>query len=891
MSRPLPHIFAAAALLVLGALPVSSSASPASQFVDTTLSREADAHETPSRDFNPRQLPLLMASLTADPPADVDRDALYRALARWHFWSGRTFDTRRNGLWTTGATPQQGEVHLPPNITLSTGAAFELVELSALARMAFQRGHVFDTLVWWHDHLELRERLAKLLYDPMDGAYSDLDSLGRRSADARLSGLVPIALGARHGGEATRLAAWRLWTGAAERVAQDEIRAESGARMAAENFESWSTDLGLHIVSNDMMAALSLQALDNLDEPVLSIFARDALAARGMNATDSIRVTMGDWDRSLDPDDLRLESLERTAATLRFMKAIGVYAPDTADSLLRLTGLPRSSSPQELSNAISILTDALVELRGMNPGNDSGRWSRRRGGADDLDPGDRAAFDFQWSDLRLWFDRALDLMTADILAWHLRPDYDSDWQVALDPSVVGHGDHPTLQVHARRIQAGRVFEPGALTLMWTDGMQLLPPFEAVLNRIDDRNFECEVPPLPRRNGLWQLVVEGLPDRPRMPAAVSVVDPVIVSVLPVERRGSTVEWAVHLRSQIQSPLDGRVDLETPLSWTSAPATSMQYRLAPGGVQELKFSVTPDRDVAPGAYPLSWTTWSSARLVAQFEGLVDQPFSWLRVGALKLTTPGSPIDSRYSFDRQIDLAQRVDGVEGKVAWTKLPMSRVSGDGFVTVAPDAAADGIHYAFTAFVTQSRESVLEFESEGPARVFVNGRRVISLDRWGGRREVEVDFVSGTNYVVVKLVQDERSAARFRMRARDIDGLPLRGMGNELELLVENYAYLARARQSADGKDERQTLRLVPIRFENTKARSVSVVGSFNGWSPSNTPMTRGQDGSWQVKIRLRPGRFEYKFAVDGDDWVPDPANPDAVEDGFGGRNSVLVVD
>jgi hypothetical protein len=260
-------------------------------------------------------------------------------------------------------------------------------------------------------------------------------------------------------------------------------------------------------------------------------------------------------------------------------------------------------------------------------------------------------------------------------------------------------------------------------------------------------------------------------------------------------------------------------------------------------------------------------------------------------LKVTAPKNPIESRYSFDRQIDLAQRVEGVEGTVAWTKLPKARVSGGGFVNVAPDETSNGIHYAFTAFVTQSRESILEFESEGPARVFVNGRRVISLDRWGGRREVEVEFGSGTNYVVVKLVQDERSLARFRMRARDIDGLPLRGLGNELEHLVENYAYLARARQAVNGTRERQTLRLVPIQFENPTARSVSVVGSFNGWSPSTTPMTRDRDGNWQVKIRLRPGRFEYKFAVNGADWVPDPANPDAVDDGFGGRNSVLVVD
>ena len=98
-------------------------------------------------------------------------------------------------------------------------------------------------------------------------------------------------------------------------------------------------------------------------------------------------------------------------------------------------------------------------------------------------------------------------------------------------------------------------------------------------------------------------------------------------------------------------------------------------------------------------------------------------------------------------------------------------------------AVNDGVMGGVSSGRIVAAEQGLRFE--GPARVFVNGRRVISLDRWGGRREVEVDFGSGTNYVVVKLVQDERSPARFRMRARDIDGLPLRGLGNELE---ESYS-------------------------------------------------------------------------------------------------------
>jgi 5-methyltetrahydrofolate--homocysteine methyltransferase len=120
---------------------------------------------------------------------------LYLALARWHFWAGRTFDSHQTGLWTTGDAPVMAEVRTPANLTLSTGAALELVQLSALGRFAGDRGNVFDALVWWHDHLELRARLARHLYDPVDGSYCDLDSLGRRAAEARLSGLEPLSLG------------------------------------------------------------------------------------------------------------------------------------------------------------------------------------------------------------------------------------------------------------------------------------------------------------------------------------------------------------------------------------------------------------------------------------------------------------------------------------------------------------------------------------------------------------------------------------------------------------------------------------------------------------------------------------------------------------------------
>nr|MBA3455156.1 isoamylase [Deltaproteobacteria bacterium] len=36
-------------------------------------------------------------------------------------------------------------------------------------------------------------------------------------------------------------------------------------------------------------------------------------------------------------------------------------------------------------------------------------------------------------------------------------------------------------------------------------------------------------------------------------------------------------------------------------------------------------------------------------------------------------------------------------------------------------------------------------------------------------------------------------------------------------------------------------------------------------------------------------GLHQYKFIVSGNQWIPDPTNPDAAEDGFGGRNSLYT--
>ena len=80
--------------------------------------------------------------------------------------------------------------------------------------------------------------------------------------------------------------------------------------------------------------------------------------------------------------------------------------------------------------------------------------------------------------------------------------------------------------------------------------------------------------------------------------------------------------------------------------------------------------------------------------------------------------------------------------------------------------------------------------------------------------------------------------------------------------------------------------------FIDTNAKRINIAGDFNNWSTMADPLLdRAGDGTWTLRIPLKPGRYEYKFLIDGKKWTPDLWNPDVTDDGFGGLNSVIVIE
>ena len=93
------------------------------------------------------------------------------------------------------------------------------------------------------------------------------------------------------------------------------------------------------------------------------------------------------------------------------------------------------------------------------------------------------------------------------------------------------------------------------------------------------------------------------------------------------------------------------------------------------------------------------------------------------------------------------------------------------------------------------------------------------------------------------------------------------------------------------------------FQYDAPSARQVNLAGNFpdNEWlkygnqfdvmrdDGKNGDRVAG-DGIWSIVKSLSSGRYEYKFVVDRNSWIEDPNAIDTTDDGYGGKNSVLIV-
>ncbi|HVY71135.1 MAG TPA: isoamylase early set domain-containing protein [Verrucomicrobiae bacterium] len=81
----------------------------------------------------------------------------------------------------------------------------------------------------------------------------------------------------------------------------------------------------------------------------------------------------------------------------------------------------------------------------------------------------------------------------------------------------------------------------------------------------------------------------------------------------------------------------------------------------------------------------------------------------------------------------------------------------------------------------------------------------------------------------------------------------------------------------------------VVFRLIAPRARSVKLAADFTDWEKNALSLQRGGDGEWEVRVTLAPGRYGYRYLVDGK-WEDDPHCPRREPNPFGTANAVAEV-
>jgi hypothetical protein len=80
---------------------------------------------------------------------------------------------------------------------------------------------------------------------------------------------------------------------------------------------------------------------------------------------------------------------------------------------------------------------------------------------------------------------------------------------------------------------------------------------------------------------------------------------------------------------------------------------------------------------------------------------------------------------------------------------------------------------------------------------------------------------------------------------------------------------------------------VVTFQVPPSEVGALSVVGDFNNWDPSATPLRPSADG-YTASVTVRPGRYRFRYLAAGGFWFNDEAAHDWIDNGHGGTDSVV---
>jgi Glycogen recognition site of AMP-activated protein kinase len=290
--------------------------------------------------------------------------------------------------------------------------------------------------------------------------------------------------------------------------------------------------------------------------------------------------------------------------------------------------------------------------------------------------------------------------------------------------------------------------------------------------------------------------------------------------------------------------------------------------------------------PGLFPFTLKFYSNDHDAGTITSSLFKAYQWTYVGPFAAS---GGLDKVCPPEKGVNLLQRYDGAGGKAQWHVVPDVASGSRGEISLRGLAKQTGVYYLYTVVACAYETDVqAQLSSNCRAALYVNGRRAaVTAGAARDSTSATVHLDADKNHILIKLVGDANARVWFALG--DDGNLAADEFDNNLLELAGGYRELT-ARELGTGTAPQESRRLITLHFQDPEAKTVAVVGNFNGWSPEANPMKKVDEG-WELTLSLAPGRYAYRFLVDQRKQVLDPSSKIEEPDGYGGKNSVMVVE
>jgi hypothetical protein len=359
-------------------------------------------------------------------------------------------------------------------------------------------------------------------------------------------------------------------------------------------------------------------------------------------------------------------------------------------------------------------------------------------------------------------------------------------------------------------------------------------------------------------------------------------------------GNTLQqWGVPLDIHLTKRAPYAMSIQTgwfsPSGLTLKEGTSQSlYMQENQGEALARIHVLAPSPIRPGAFPFVLKVFGNGMDIGTVSSTLFKHYQWIFVGPFE--AGADALTKAYPPERHVNLFDTFNGRDGKLVWGMLPADAIAENGEIFVGDLLSSYGVGYLYTVIKsTRDIRCPASLSGTVPARLFINSELVLETNPSSLRPPPHkiIYLKKGLNNILIKIAGNENS--KIYLNLGDDESLTSDEFNNNLWELVDGFKnfYDRRIEQFEVAST---TQKIATLRYFSQDANSVSVIGTFNGWTPDNSPLHEVSDGVWEISLHLPPGKYAYRFVINNSSQIMDPHCPVEEPDGYGGHNSVLYI-